>query len=94
MAKNAAILVLTSIYEFYINKDTKLVFSVIIYFKPEGYSFMYWESEKISYLKLWDFSQNPKVSFWHNFIISSELFWGSINSLAKNFEKLAEAKHF
>lgn len=33
--------VLTSIYEFYISKDTKFVFSVIISFSPEGYSFMY-----------------------------------------------------
>ena len=55
---------------------------------------MYWDKEYISYLKLGDLSQNPKVNFWHNFTISFELFWGRISNLAKNLEKLTEAKHF
>ena len=55
---------------------------------------MYWEREYRSYLKLGDFNQNPNVNFWHNLTIYWELFWGKIKSLAKNLEKLTEAKHF
>ena len=71
-----------------------MVFSVRISLRPEGYYLMYCVSEKRSSLKAGDFSQKPKVSFWHSLIISSELFCGRISSLAKNLLKLAEARHF
>lgn len=66
----------------------------MISLKPDGYSLMYIEREYSNSLKLGDFSQNPKVNFWQSLIISSELFWGRISSLAKNLEKLADARHF
>ena len=55
---------------------------------------MYIVRESNSYLKLGDFNQKPNVSFWHILIIYLELLWGKIINLAKNLEKLAEAKHF
>jgi hypothetical protein len=54
---------------------------------------MYKDKAWRSSLKLGDFNQNPNVSFWHNFIIYFELFWGRISSFAKNFEKEGEARH-
>jgi len=55
---------------------------------------MYCDRENNNYLKLEDFSQKPNVNFWQSFTIYFELFCGRIISLAKNLEKLTEARHF
>jgi hypothetical protein len=94
LARKWAIFVRTSISEFSISSVIKLVFSIIIYLRPDGCSLIYWDRENSNSLKLDDFNQKPNVSFWHSFTIYLELFWGKIISLAKNLEKLTEARHF